>query len=38
VPAPSMSLELMEEAVRTAVAVAAGHDGPDLSLVAGAVS
>jgi pyrrolidone-carboxylate peptidase len=38
VPAPSMSLELMEEAIRTAVAVAVQHDGPDLSPVAGAVS
>lgn len=38
VPAPSMSLEPMEQAVQIAVAVAAGHDGPDLSLGAGAVS
>jgi pyroglutamyl-peptidase len=38
VPAPSMSLDLMEQAVRIAVTVAAGHDGPDLSLVAGAIS
>ena len=38
VPRPSMSLELMEGAVRTTVAVAAEHRGPDLSLVAGAVS
>jgi pyroglutamyl-peptidase len=38
VPIPSMSLEPMEEAIRAAVAVTAGHDGPDLSLVAGAVS
>jgi pyroglutamyl-peptidase len=38
VPGPSMSLDLMEEAVRTAVAVTAGHDGPDLSLAAGTVS
>ncbi len=38
VPAPSMSLEPMEQAVQIAVTVAAGHDGPDLSLAAGAVS
>jgi pyroglutamyl-peptidase len=38
VPAPSMSLELMEQAVRIALTVAAEHDGPDLSLTAGAVS
>jgi pyroglutamyl-peptidase len=38
VPGPSMSLERMEEAVRTAVAVTAGHDGPDLPLAGGTVS
>lgn len=36
-PGPSMSLDLMEQAVRIALTVVAGHTGPDLPLAAGAV-
>ena len=37
-PVPSMSLQWMERTVHTALAVAAGHTGPDLPLAGGAVS
>ncbi|MCW2873191.1 pyroglutamyl-peptidase I [Actinacidiphila oryziradicis] len=37
-PAPSMSLDVMEQAVRIAVDVATSHIGPDLPLESGALS
>ena len=38
VPTPSLALEMLEEAVRLAVSIAACHRGPDLRIGGGAIS